>query len=86
MDNTSPHGRRRCQDSLRQINEYIDGDLADDLCEELENHMQNCPDCRIVVDTLSKTVKLYRSLAQTSIDLPPDVESRLLSRLKLVHQ
>lgn len=73
----------RCYERLRQINNYIDGEIDDELCQELERHMEHCPDCQVIVDTLTRTVKLYRSLAQTQSDLPADVEQRLLSRLNL---
>jgi anti-sigma factor (TIGR02949 family) len=76
-----PEHRLSCLETLRQINEYIDGELAEDLCQEIERHMAHCSDCRLMVDTLSKTVRLYRSLARVEVELPPDVEQRLLSRL-----
>lgn len=72
---------RTCRETLRQLNEYIDGELADDLCRQIERHMANCSDCQLVVDSLTKTIKFYRSLAQVEVGLPPDVESRLLARI-----
>jgi len=73
----------KCHERMRYINEYIDGDIDEDLCQEIERHLDHCPDCQIIVDTLTRTVKLYRNLAQTHIDLPMDVEERLMQCLNL---
>lgn len=80
---THHHKSGRCYEMLSQLSAYVDGEIEDELCEEIEQHLANCSDCQIVVDTLSKTVKLYRSLAQAEVPLPSDVEDRLLSRLNL---
>lgn len=73
--------KRRCHETLRQLNEYIDGELADDLCQQIEQHMADCHDCQLIVDTLSRTIKLYRTLAESEVALPADVESRLFQKL-----
>ena len=73
----------RCQELLGQLNEYVDGELAAELCRDLEEHMAGCADCRVVFDTLAKTVTLYHQLDATPIALPADVEERLLRRLIL---
>ena len=58
-----------------------DGTAEEAICQELERHLCECEDCRIVVDTLAKTVYLYHSNAETN--LPVDVRERLFKRLKL---
>lgn len=80
---THHHTEQECQELLAQINAYVDGNLATEICAELRQHMADCPECQVVFDTLSKTVVLYRSLAQQTEDLPPDVEDRLFRSLKL---
>ena len=81
---TEPHTHdnlARCQALLGQLNDYVDGELAAELCHDLEQHMADCPDCQVVFDTLSKTIALYHTLDDTTAELPPDVEARLLRRL-----
>jgi anti-sigma factor RsiW len=65
----------RCRDFFSQLSEYIDGELAASLCAELEHHLADCPNCRIVVDTSRKTISLYRRYSQG--ELPADVAERL---------
>ncbi|GAB4450451.1 MAG: zf-HC2 domain-containing protein [Anaerolineae bacterium] len=65
----------KCRDFCNQLSDYIDGELAASLCAELERHLADCPNCRIVVDTTRKTVSLYRRYGQT--ELPAGVSERL---------
>lgn len=71
-----------CQQMLSTLGEYVDGDLNEALCRELERHMQDCQRCRIVVDTLRKTVELYQDTGEQD-DLPAGVRERLYLRLNL---
>lgn len=64
-----------CRQFCHYLSDYIDGELAASLCAELEQHVADCPNCRIVVDTTRKTVSLYRSYDQA--ELPAEVAERL---------
>lgn len=75
------HNHSICHDLLDQLSDYVDGELEESLCVELEAHLAECPNCRIMVDTVRKTITLYRS--QVPDRLPPDVEARLYKVLKL---
>jgi len=72
---------KNCKSLLGSLSEYVDGTAQDDLCRELERHLAECDNCRIVVDTLKKTVYLYQANADT--DLPVDVRERLFKSLNL---
>lgn len=71
-----------CQSLLTSLGEYVDGELSADLCSALERHLMGCSRCRIVVDTLRKTVDLYHETSGEAC-LPDDVRSRLYLRLEL---
>lgn len=71
-----------CQQLLASIGEYVEGELGVELCQELEHHISGCENCRVVVDTLSKTIYLYHSAAQET-NVPGDVRGRLFETLKL---
>jgi predicted anti-sigma-YlaC factor YlaD len=71
-----------CRDLLELISEYVDGDLAGELCAELELHLKGCDNCRIVVDTMRKTVFLVHANNEHPI-LPEDVRKRLYKCLDL---
>ncbi len=78
MSRTLPQGCRRWLDAIAL---YVDGDLEADLCRALEAHLQACPDCRVLVDTVRQTVYLYRAAAREPIPLPRDLRQRLFARL-----
>jgi anti-sigma factor (TIGR02949 family) len=73
---------KACRHLLASLSDYVDGELESELCEELERHMEGCDNCQIVVDTLKKTIYLYRSTA-TPPEVPADVKQRLFHRLNL---
>lgn len=84
MDASHAHEHRdldRCREILVQLNDYADGELGADLCRELEQHLAECPDCRAVYDTLTGTIRIYRSLRDLPLELPPGIEERLLRHI-----
>ena len=74
------HTSQACRDLLAQLSDYIDDELEASLCTRLEQHLQDCHDCRVLVDTTKKTILLYRQHYRTT--LPPEVLSRLWQRLE----
>ena len=71
-----------CRALLASLSDYVDGVAEEKLCAEIERHMADCEKCRIVVDTLRKTVYLYQT-ASSSPELPEEVRDRLYRRLDL---
>ena len=78
---THEHDREECRRYLGSLSDYIDGTLSDNLCKELEGHMASCENCRIVVNTFSKTITLYHRMPQP--ELPNAVKERLYKVLDL---
>ncbi len=75
------HPHPPCRQLRNLLSDYLDGELEAALCAELEAHLAGCPDCRVMVDTVRKTIILYRSQAPT--ELPAEVKDRLYRVLKL---
>lgn len=71
-----------CQEVLASLSDYVDGSLSKALCEELERHLSECENCRVVVNTTRKTIELYKEVDQAG-PLPKDVRERLFKRLDL---
>ncbi len=70
-----------CQQIKSQLSEYLDGEVESALCAELERHLRHCENCRVMVDTLNKTVLLYRQYGRVSA--PADLAARLIRVLDL---
>ena len=78
------HDHEDCSYLLGSLSEYVDGTLGDQICEEIERHVADCEDCRVVIDTLEKTIYLYRATAEMEPpSVPKDVKERLYKRLDL---
>lgn len=73
----------KCSQMLGNLSDYIDGDLQADLCAQIEDHMKTCENCRVVVNTLRKTVELYEKSSEETDEIPGEVKERLFAKLKI---
>jgi len=71
----------RCKDILQDLSLYIDHEASVMLCEEIERHLAHCTDCRVVVDTLRRTVSLYQTLPKP--EMPEHLRERLYRTFQL---
>ena len=71
-----------CRQLVESLSEYVDGSLDDTLCAELERHLDECDNCQVVVNTLKKTIELYR-VSDKNENVPAEVRARLYARLNL---
>jgi anti-sigma factor RsiW len=75
------HRHDHCHDLLSELSACLDGEAEQQLCAEIERHMQDCANCRAVVNTLDRTVRIYRTLPAP--EMPAGVEERLLRVLRI---
>jgi anti-sigma factor RsiW len=59
-----------CQQFLKAIHEYVDGEIDPSLCEQVEEHLADCKPCRVVVDTIRKTITLYKGEEVYEMPIP----------------
>ncbi|GAB4548070.1 MAG: hypothetical protein Fur002_24670 [Anaerolineales bacterium] len=71
-----------CKQLLGNLSEYIDGELTEDLCREIEKHLEGCENCRIVLNTTRRAIDLVQT-QQGAESLPVEVRERLFKRLNL---
>jgi hypothetical protein len=70
-----------CRGMLGELSDYLDRILSEEFCQEIEEHVASCVECRIVVDTLCKTILLYQGLPQP--EMSGEVRDRLYYSLDL---
>ena len=69
-----------CKEFLTELNEYLD-DLVDPATKQhWQAHVDECPNCFVVVDTTRRTLQVYKGMEQQ--DLPGDVKNRLWQALE----
>ena len=73
-----------CRDVLEQISDYLDPESERELVERLEEHLVDCTNCKVYVDTVRRTISLYRS--ETPPDCPEQVRLRLHAVLSYEYQ
>ncbi len=69
-----------CKSVIREISNYLDGELELAAKQELERHLQDCEDCKLVVDQTKLTVEIFCD--EEPVELPSDVKSRLHEALR----
>jgi RNA polymerase sigma-70 factor (ECF subfamily) len=68
----------RCKAMFAELSNYLDEQLDDSLCQEIERHMEGCGPCRVFVATLEATIEQCRGLAGKC---PPPKSAHLRQQL-----
>jgi predicted anti-sigma-YlaC factor YlaD len=76
--------RLTCQEVLDQLSEYLDADSKAELVVEVNQHLGSCVHCRVEVDTLRRTILLYRR--EETVVLPTHLTLRLTEALERVYR
>ncbi|MGA9884929.1 MAG: anti-sigma factor family protein [Candidatus Acidiferrales bacterium] len=75
----------KCKDIVKELADYLDEDLDSSLRASIEEHLDKCKDCRLVVDTTKQTIQIYCN--SEPAPLPAETKSRLHDALaKRLHQ
>jgi anti-sigma factor RsiW len=69
-----------CKGVIREISDYIDGELELSAKQELERHLEHCGECKMVVDQTRLAVEVFCD--SNPVELPGDVKSRLHDALR----
>jgi anti-sigma factor RsiW len=64
-----------CRELFERLSEYVDGELSQEICQEIQRHMEGCDPCVAFAKTLKKTADLCRRLPSQPI--PPEVAADL---------
>jgi RNA polymerase sigma-70 factor, ECF subfamily len=67
--------QRRCKEMFADLSNYLDDELDDSLCAELEKHMKNCAPCVAFLASLEKSIEQCRHEPDHLPD--PDVAAKL---------
>lgn len=70
-----------CRELKVHLSEYLDDELESKVCAQVEAHLRECPDCRVAVDTMRKTIFLCHALKPEH--MPDSTRARLYQALNL---
>lgn len=72
-------GQQRCKEMFAELSNYLDDQLDESLCEELEKHMEGCDPCQAFLANLESSIQLCRMAPNESPD--PRVAAELRRNL-----
>lgn len=81
-ENNHDHDQLDCSGLLRDLSDFIDGQLSPDICANFEEHLAQCENCRVVFDTTNRTILLYQNSVREE-SLPEGARERLFKKLSL---
>ncbi len=69
-----------CGQIFAMLSEYLDRELPQATCEELDAHISDCPECVQFIESLRRSVKLCRQFGESQ---PlPTIDAERLARLR----
>ena len=69
-----------CKDFLTEMGEFLDDSIEPDLRATIQTHVDDCPNCWVILDTTRKTIKVYRGIEPQAI--PPEIHSRVMAAIE----
>jgi anti-sigma factor RsiW len=73
--NHEEHDHKHCLELFDKLSEYLDNELDEVTCHEIEKHIKECVPCFICLQTLKRTVDLCKQAENRSI--PKDFSKKL---------
>jgi len=69
-----------CKEFLQELTDFMDSTVDVELRRKLEAHINECPNCFVILDTTQKTIKVYKGVEPQAI--PEDVQIRLMKAVE----
>jgi anti-sigma factor (TIGR02949 family) len=73
-----------CQEVLDQLWEYLDDEARAELSTRINEHLGGCRDCSVEVDSLRKTISLFR--CEDSVPVPIRLNEQLREALNRAYR
>ncbi len=69
-----------CKAFMDELSEYLDGTIQEEMRQQLEAHVTECPNCWVMVDTTKRTIQIYKGMDPQP--LAEDLHRRLMNALE----
>lgn len=69
-----------CKEFLKELNDFLDGLIDPEMRKDWQKHVDECPNCFVMVDTTRKTLQVYKGMQEQEV--PTDIKSRLMQALE----
>lgn len=71
-----------CEDIIKLLSDYIDGEIEDTMEEIIKEHIEECEKCLSLLRTMEKTIFLSRSILKEK-KVPKSVIKRVYFEVKI---
>jgi len=84
--------KRNCKQMFAELSDYLDEELDDSLCGELEKHMEGCEPCKAFLASLEETIQTCRTAPneapgeRAAANLRREVLSKYQELMTSIHQ
>lgn len=68
------------QEVYKKICDFMGEDLNAPACKEVAEHLDSCPNCKVYLDTVKKTVTICQEIEKEE-EMPQEVKNRLFKVL-----
>jgi len=69
-----------CKKFLEELNNFLDEAVDPSLKAEIQQHLDQCPNCFVICDTTKKTINVYKGMQAKA--LPDAIRTRLMSLIE----
>ena len=76
MENEQRKHFQTCREIFAELSAYLDAELPEDACQEIEEHMAGCVPCIEFVNSLRKTVEICRRYEPGALPEPLTARAR----------
>ncbi|MCG8592691.1 MAG: anti-sigma factor [Proteobacteria bacterium] len=70
-----------CREFVDFLMQYLDRELSDAERRVFEQHMEDCPPCKVYLDSYEDTVKMGQAVCRGGDELPDDVPEDLVQAI-----
>jgi RNA polymerase sigma-70 factor (ECF subfamily) len=63
-----PRQSPRCKEMFAELSDYLDGELDDSPCAEIESHLGDCKPCQAFLASLEATIRQLRNAPRQPLD------------------
>jgi anti-sigma factor RsiW len=69
-----------CKDFLARLSDYVDEELEKQFREAIDEHAATCPRCKVVLDTLGRTITVFQEGTEAA-SIPAGAHERLMEAI-----
>lgn len=64
-----------CKEFLQELNDFLDETVDPETKRMLQAHVEECPNCYVIVDTVKKTLAVYKGAEPQPV--PEEIHARV---------